>query len=122
MQGKPLVVHDARIIRVRDRRDGATESYLEIVSDLGLNGYAGPLLTEQVAAFPGNLCPLLVGRDVADPATLNFTTLWAACHPGKSLESYTEGKDPLSGDDRVGIQCATRQTETGWGIAGAERD
>jgi L-alanine-DL-glutamate epimerase-like enolase superfamily enzyme len=116
-KGKPLIVQDAKVIRVRDRRDGATEFYLEIASDLGLHGYAGPLLTEQVAAFPGNLRELLVGRDAADSATLNFATLWAACHPDKSLESYTEGKDPLNGAAVWGIQRATRQTETGWGIA-----
>ena len=57
---KPLIVRDAKIIRVRDRKDGTTESYLEIDGDSGLKGYAGPLLKEQVAAFPVNLRELLV--------------------------------------------------------------
>jgi len=113
---KPLIVSDARIIRVRERKGGGTDSYLEIASDSGLKGYAGPLLKEQVAAFPANLREFLAGRDAADPEKLNFATLWAACHPGKSLETYVEGKDPLTGAAVWGIKRATRQTETGWVI------
>jgi L-alanine-DL-glutamate epimerase-like enolase superfamily enzyme len=111
-----LVARDAKIIRVRDRKDGRTDSYLEITSESGLKGYAGPLLKEQVAAFPANLRELLVGREVADPAKTNFATLWSACHPGKTLASYAEGKDPLTGAAVGGIQRRTRQTETGWVI------
>jgi L-alanine-DL-glutamate epimerase-like enolase superfamily enzyme len=115
-EGKPLIVLDVKIIRVRDRNGGATESYLEIASDSGLKGYAGPLLKEQAAASPTNLRELLVGFDAADPEKLNFNTLWAACHPGKSLESYAKGKDPLTGATMWGIKRTTRQTETGWVI------
>ena len=113
---KPLIVSDAKIIRVRERKGGGTDSYLEIANDSGLKGYAGPLLKEQVAAFPTNLRELLAGRDAADPEKLNFATLWAACHPDKSLESYVEGKDPLTGAAVWGIKRTTRQTETGWVI------
>ncbi|MHB8862766.1 MAG: enolase C-terminal domain-like protein [Pirellulaceae bacterium] len=113
---QPLIVRDAKFIRVRDRKDGTTESYLEIDGDSGLKGYAGPLLKEQVAAFPVNLRELLSGRDAADPTTLNFATLWATCHPGKALENYAEGKDPLTGATVWGITRTTRQTETGWVI------
>ncbi len=115
-EDRPLIVRDAKIIRVRDRKGGATDSYLEITGGPGLKGYAGPLLKEQVAAFPANLRGLLAERDAADPGKLNFDTLWAACHPGKALESYAEGKDPLTGATVWGIQRATRQTETGWVI------
>ena len=95
---KPLVVREAKVIRVRDRQKGGpSDSYLEITSESGLKGYAGPLLKEQVAAFPANLRELLAGRDATDPEQLNFGTLWAACHPGKTLESYVDGKDPLTG-------------------------
>lgn len=111
---KPLLVRGAKIIRVRDRKGGPADSYLEITSESGLNGFAGPLLTEQVAAFPANLHELLAGRDAADPEKLAFAALWAACHPGKALESYAEGKDPLSGATVWGIRRTTRQTETGW--------
>ena len=96
-EGRSLLVRDAKIIRVRERKGGGTDSYLEIVGDSGLKGYAGPLLKEQVAAFPANLREILAGRDAVDPEKLNFATLWAACHPDKSLESYAEGKDPLTG-------------------------
>jgi L-alanine-DL-glutamate epimerase-like enolase superfamily enzyme len=113
---KPLIVSDAKIIRVRERKGGGTDSYLEIAGDSGLKGYAGPLLKEQVAAFPANLRELLAGHDAADPEKLNFATLWAACHPGKSLESYVEGKDPLTGATVWGIKRTSRQTETGWVI------
>jgi len=115
-EGKPLRVRDAKIIRVRDRKGGATDSYLEITSESGLRGYAGPLLKEQVAACPANLRELLAGRDAAHPDKLNFATLWAARHPGKALESYAEGKDPLTGATVWGIKRTTRQTETGWVI------
>jgi L-rhamnonate dehydratase len=114
---QPLIVREATIIRVRDSKDGVTESYLEIDGDGGLKGYAGPLLTEQVAALSViNLRELLTGRDAADPAMLNFATLWATCHPGKALESYVEGKDPLTSATVWGIQRTSRQTETGWVI------
>jgi L-alanine-DL-glutamate epimerase-like enolase superfamily enzyme len=116
LEAKPLIVRDAKIIRVRDRKGGATDSYLEIASESGLKGYAGPLLKEQVAAFPANLRELLAGRDAADPGKLSFATLWAACHSGKALESYAEGKDPLTGTKLWGIKRTTRQTETGWVI------
>ena len=115
-EGKPLVVRDATIIRVRDRKGGQTEWYLEITSESGLKGHAGPLVKEQAAAFPANLRELLAGRDAADPEKLNFATLWGACHPGKTLESYAEGKDPLTGSTVWGIKRTTRQTETGWVI------
>jgi L-alanine-DL-glutamate epimerase-like enolase superfamily enzyme len=121
--GNPLIVRDAKIIRVRDRKgagggrpSSGSESYLEITSQSGLHGYAGPLLTEQVAAVPANLRELLAGRDAADPGKLNFATLWAACHPGKALESYAAGKDPLSGAKVWGIQRTLRHTDTGWAI------
>jgi len=113
---KPLIASGAKIIRVRERKGGGTDSYLEIAGDSGLKGYAGPLLKEQVAAFPANLRELVAGRDVADPEALNFATLWAACHPGKSLESYSDGKDPLTGAAVWGIKRAARHTETGWVI------
>jgi L-alanine-DL-glutamate epimerase-like enolase superfamily enzyme len=115
-EGNPIIVRDAKIIRVRDRNGGATASYLEIASDSGLKGYAGPLVKEQAAAFPANLRDLLAGRDAADPEKLNFNTLWAACRPGKALESYAAGRDPLTGAKVWGIRRASRHTETGWAI------
>src|SRR3974377_2486303 len=72
VERKPLLVRDAKIIRVRDRKGGTIESYLEIVADLGQKGYAGPLLKEQVAAFPAKVGELLRGRDAADPKKLSF--------------------------------------------------
>jgi hypothetical protein len=114
---KPLVVREAKIIRVRDRQKGGpSNSYLEIASESGLNCYAGPLLKEQVAAFPANLRELLARRDAADPEQLNFGALWAACHPSKTLESYVAGKDPLTGATVWGTKRTSRQTETGWVI------
>ncbi len=109
-----LIINDAKIIRVRDRKNGNTDTYLEVTSESGLKGYAGPLLKEQVAAFPPNLRQRLAGRDAADPKKLNFNTLWAEAFPGKSLEHYTEGKDPLDRTPVWGIQRKSRQTETGW--------
>ena len=111
---RPVVVRDARVIRVRDRNGGATELYLKITSESGLSGFAGPLLTEQAAAFPVDLHALLVGRDVAEPETVNFNTLWTQCHPGRPLERYADGKDPLSGATVWGTVRAKRHTETGW--------
>ena len=103
-------------IRLRSRNGDAIDSYLEITSQAGQQGYAGPLLKEQVAAFPSNLRELLVGHDAADPEKLNFATLWATCHAGKSLESYVEGKDPLTGARVWGSKRSSRHTTTGWAI------
>jgi len=114
--GRPGLVRDARVIRVRDRNGGATEWYLKVTSESGLRGFAGPLLAEQVAAFPANLRALLAGRDVADPGTLNFSTLWDRCHPGLPLERYAEGKDPLTAATVWGTRRTTRHTATGWAI------
>ncbi len=114
--GRPVLVRDAEVIRVRDRNGGATEWYLKVTSESGLRGFAGPLLAEQVAAFPANLRALLAGRDVADPETLNFTTLWDRCHPELPLKRYAEGKDPLTGATVWGTRRTTRHTETGWAI------
>ncbi len=115
-ENKPVIVRDAKLIRVRDPKDKRTESYLEITAGSGLKGFAGPLMKEQAAAFPPNLHELLVGRDAANPDTLNFSTLWNACFPGKSLERYAEGKDPLTGETIWGIKRSARHTETGWRI------
>ena len=114
--GRPVLVRDAKVIRVRDRNNGTTESYLKVTSESGLSGFAGPLLAEQVAALPANLRELLAGRDAADPETLNFATLWAQGHPGHSLERYAEGKDPLTGAPVWGTRRSSRHTETGWTI------
>ena len=111
---KPVVVRDVRVIRVRDRNGGATELYLKITSESGLSGFAGPLLTEQAAAFPVDLHALLVGQDVAEPETVNFNTLWTQCHPGRPLERYADGKDPRNGATVWGTVRAKRHTETGW--------
>jgi len=114
---KPLVVREAKIIRVRDRQNGGqSDSYLEITSQSGLKGYAGPLLKEQVTAFPADLQAILAGRDVAVPQQFHFGTLWIACHPGKTLESYAKGNDPLTGTRVWGTKRTSRHTETGWVI------
>ncbi len=112
-----LIVRDAKVIRVRDRKSGAIESYLEVASASGLKGYAGPLLAEQAAAFPPNLHELLAGRNVVDPGAINFNALWTQCHPGKPLERYAAGKDPLSGSEVWGTKRTSRHTDTGWKIA-----
>ena len=114
---KPLIVREAKIIRVRDRQKGGpSDSYLELTSEAGLKGYAGPLLKAQVAAFPANLRELLAGRDAADSEQLNFGTLRTACHPSKTLESYVGGKDPLTVATVWGTKRTSRQTDTGWVI------
>jgi hypothetical protein len=76
---------------------------------------AGGLMNWETIARAAEAKPLLV-RDARDTEELNFATLWAACHPGKRLESYTEGKDPLTGAAVWGSKRTTRQTETGWKI------
>ncbi len=113
---QPLNIRDARVVRFRDRDGGPVDSYLQIAGVSGLTGYAGPLMKEQAAALPANLRELLAGRDARDPEKLNFHTLWAACHPDKTLESYAEGRDPLTGAPVWGIRRAARHTETGWRI------
>jgi hypothetical protein len=47
----PLLVREAKLIRVRDRKNGRADAYLEIASESGLKGYAGPL------RWPRASCP-----------------------------------------------------------------
>ncbi|MHB8900259.1 MAG: enolase C-terminal domain-like protein [Thermoguttaceae bacterium] len=111
---EPLVVGDARVVRFRDPQLDATDTYLEITSRSGLKGHAGPLLREQAAALPANLARLLAGRDAREPAALAFDGLWNACHPGKPLDAYAQGMDPLTGSRVWDIERAARHTATGW--------
>ena len=110
------VVSDARVVRLRDRKGGGTESYLMVTSGSGLIGVAGPLLAEQAAAVPANLRELLAGRDVADPGSVNFSTLWNLLHPGHLLTRYADGIDPLTGATVGAPRRTTRHTESGWAI------
>ena len=115
-------MRDAKVIRVRDRKGGATDSYLEITSESGLRGYAGPLLKEQAAAFPANLRELLAGRDAADPDKLNFATLWAACHPGNASRKLRPWQRPADRRDGVGHQAQNAPLRDRLGDHGLERD
>ena len=110
---KSLIIRGAMVVRVRDPKNGKSEAYLEITGESGLKGYAGPLMQDQVKVMPANLSALLTGRDAMDPARLNFATLWDELHPGKTLESYAAGKDPLSGAAVWGTIRKSRHTETG---------
>ena len=96
-----LIIRDAKIIRVRDRKNGKTDTYLEITSESGLKGYAGPLLKEQVAAFPPNLRQQLAGRDAADPQKLNFNK----GYPG--VQVIPHGHHVLAASN-----CVASQSET----------
>jgi len=115
-QVTPLVVRGAELIRVRDTKGGGQETYLQITSQSGAKGCAGPLMPDQAAAMPGKVGELLAGRDAADADKLNFLTIWAELHPGKALESYADGKDPLTGEKVWGITRSKRHTPTGWVI------
>ena len=107
-EGKPLLVRDAKIIRVRRPQGrGNRHRTWRSASESGLRGYAGPLLKEQAAAFPANLRELLAGRDAADPGKLNFATLWAACHPGKCAGELRGGERPADRRGGVGRQRTT---------------
>ena len=86
-----------------------------------LKGYAGPLLKEQVAAFPANLRELLVGRDAADPEKLNFSHALGRLPPGKALESYAEGQRPADRRDGVGHRPHDTPDRDRLGHHGAER-
>ena len=105
-----------QIIRVQDPKGGPAELYLEISDESGLKGYAGPLMKEQAAALPANFRELLAGRDAANPAKLNFATLWAECHPGKCVGKLRGGERPADRRRGVGLQRTLRHTETGYVI------
>ena len=72
-EADPLIVRDAKLIRVRDRDSGATDAYLGITSNSGLKGYAGPLLNEQVAAFPATFASCWPVVTLAIPRSLTST-------------------------------------------------
>jgi L-alanine-DL-glutamate epimerase-like enolase superfamily enzyme len=58
------------------------------------------------------LLPMLVGRDPFDPA-LEFQLFWDTLYPGKALQGYADGLDPLTGKKIWGTTRGTRHTPTG---------
>ncbi len=46
--GDPLGIRNAELIRVRDRKNGRTDTYLEIPRECGAKGRPGPLLKIQM--------------------------------------------------------------------------
>jgi len=111
----------AKITRLevfRVRQKGSTHRgipYVEIDTDVGAEGYGGPLYNEQALSLQ-RLAPhlrrLLIGRDPV-PRETDFESIWNELHPGKPLSAYADGRDPLTGEAIQNTRRKARHTPTG---------
>ena len=104
------------VIRVRQKnRKGQGTPYVEVATDAGVAGYGGPLYNEQARSLE-KLAPRLrrhlVGRDPG-PHETDFEWMWGRLHPGKPLNAYAKGHDPLTGKAVWNTRRAARHTSTG---------
>jgi len=115
-QGADAKITDLRVVRLREKGDGGRgRSYLQITTDRGVSGISGELYLDTPRQL-GELCPglrkALVGRS---PNGRDLDTVWlfGALYPGRSLETFVEGVDPLSGEKIWGTRRERRHTPTG---------
>ena len=107
-----------RVSVVRYALPKVSADHLEIEDDDGHIGVFGTLewgIPLRMQGMLPRLSPLLVGRDPFD-ATLGFPLFWDTLYPGKPLQVYADGVDPLSGRKIWGTTRGTRHTQTGLAI------
>lgn len=104
------------IIEIESKQHGGRHWYVEIASDSGLKGYAGPLDgAYQFNALKSQLKKLnthMMNRDINDPG-MNFSEIWNQIYPDHPLSLYENGKDPLTGEAVWGSHRPARHTPTG---------
>ena len=120
-EAKPLIVRDAKIIHVRERNKGSgVISYLEIASESGIKGYAGPLLAEQVSAFPLNLASCWQGVTLPIPKNLTSPRCGpratrANRSPATPMErtrsQWLLGPDPATLSNRMTVHRVSQASE-----------
>ena len=110
-----MKITNIRIIEIDNRQRDGQHRYVEISSDSELKGHAGPLDGEYqfraVLSQLGKFNYHMTSRDINDPA-LNFSELWSEIYPDHPLNSYENGKDPLTGENVWGFHRTARHTPT----------
>lgn len=111
-----VTVNQLSVLRLR-QKDSSSKGvvYFEIGTNVGVQGYGGPLYPEQAIALEGlvsQLRDLLIHRDPR-PRETDFRWLWDRVHPGKPLSSFADGIDPLSGVSFWDTRRRARHTSTG---------
>lgn len=113
---RPAKITDVRVIRVREKnRTGSGRTFLEITTDAGLNGLSGELFQDTpkvLTELTPKLRECLAGKDPQSRA-IDFYWLFQALYPGRSLEAFAEGKDPINGEAIWGTRRKSRHTPTG---------
>jgi L-rhamnonate dehydratase len=109
-------VSGLEVIRLREKdKPGNGRSYLEIATDRGVHGISGELFQDTPRQL-NELCPrllkALIGRKLSG-RDLDTVWLWKALYPGRSLEAFAEGVDPLTGEKTWGTRRKRRHTPTG---------
>lgn len=104
------------IIEIEDSQHNNRQTFVEICTNTGLKGHAGPLDGEyQFNAIKDRLDVFnekLVNHDIFD-TNLNFSQLWNSIYPNNPLSSYEHGKDPLTGEDVWQMHRTARHSSTG---------
>ena len=104
-----------RVSVVRYALPKVAADHLEIEDVEGRIGVFGTLkwgIPLRLHGMLPRLAPLLVGSDPFDPA-LGFPVFWDTLFPGRPLEVYADGVDPLTGEKIWGTTRGTRHTQTG---------
>ncbi len=109
-------ITDLAVIRLREKgRNGQARAFLEITTDSDFDGVSGELFMDtprQLNDMLPRLRQLLVDRDPRN-AELNTLWLWKGLYPNCRLESFAEGRDPLTGKAIWGTRRPRRHTDTG---------
>jgi len=111
-----IIITKVGVLEIEGKGNGERQRFVEMTSDAGLKGYAGPLDGEyQFLALKGLLEKInlfMANRPVDDPG-VQFAELWKKIFPDNPLEAYAQGKDPLTGDTLWQTHRPGRHTATG---------
>jgi len=115
-QTQPARIAELRVIRVRQRASQeASRPFFQITADTGHIGVSGELFMEtpkRLEEMLGKLRELLLGQDPR-LRELHSVRLWNDLYPGRSVEAFAAGRDPLTGDAIWNTRRKARHTAAG---------
>jgi len=103
------------VLSLREKGGGKGRSFLVVTTDGGVRGVSGELFRDtpdRLRELAPRLRGVLIGED-PQRRELCGVRLWSAIFPGRSLETFAEGRDPLTGDVIWGTRRQSRHTPTG---------